>query len=143
LAAMIYSGATGAGFWLPMKNIAALWLGVYALVGGTGVVCLGILTHLVIAGGLGILFAMTTPRRAKSAAAGLIGGLLFGGATWLVMTFVLMPMLDPTMRARIAFTPGWWFVLHMIFGASLILIPLIRLGFSRVPAGQPAQMQTA
>ena len=50
------------------------------------------------------------------------------GAWWsgLVMSFAVMPWLNPTMYAgTVRKEPGWWFVLHLIYGGTLVVTPSV------------------
>lgn len=137
MAAMLYSAANGSGFWLPVRSIAATWYGANALVGGAGVLIVGVLTHISNSAFWGMIFAAFPPVR-KSTTAALFGGLVWGVVVWTIMSFAVMPWLDPTMyAATVRMEAGWWFVLHLIYGATLVVTPsLIRSGFARWPAAE-------
>lgn len=124
LAAMIYmAAATPMEFWLPMKNIAATWLGVSALIGGASAVAVGVITHLVVASGWGLLFGLVAGRQ-RSVGGALVAGIVYGTVVWAIMTWLIMPWINPTMSARVEVLPGWWWwTLHAIFGVVLASTP--------------------
>jgi len=41
------------------------------------------------------------------------------------MTPGILPLLNPTMAARVAIEPYWWWMLHIIYGVSLAIVFLI------------------
>jgi hypothetical protein len=50
----------------------------------------------------------------------LLGGLVWGVVIWAIMSYAIMPWLNPTMYAgTVREDPGWWFVLHLIYGGTL------------------------
>ena len=121
MVAMIRSAAVGAGFWLPLQAMAATYMGPMALVNGASAVFVGLLTHMVVSALWGTLFGYLVDRTTAAGSA-VVGGLFFGVAVWFLMTFIALPIFDPVMRARVAMYSGWWFVYHLIFGASLAFI---------------------
>src|SRR5258706_16101080 len=60
LVEMSHSAATGLGFWLPMKLVAAVAVGVDSILGGGGIVILGLVLHLSVSVFLGIIFSIVT-----------------------------------------------------------------------------------
>jgi len=77
---MLYAGlATPEEAWLPMKNVAATWLGVDALIGGGGTIALGLVTHLCVAIDWGVIFGLQLSR---SRSAPLRFWPACSGATW-------------------------------------------------------------
>ena len=134
-AAMLYAAANGSGFLLPVRSIAATWYGANALVGGVGVLIVGLVTHLVTGALGGVAFAVL-PSSRKSATAALLSGLVWGVVVWAILSFAVMPWLNPTMYAgTVGKEPGWWFVLHLIYGGMLVVTPsMVR----RVSAHRPA-----
>ncbi len=131
--AMFYMGAIGMGFWTPLRGIAATLLGVNALVAGAGALVLGVMIHMVASMGWGVLFALAIPRTARAGAA-LAYGLGAGIVILLVMTFLVMPWADPTMRARVDLMWGSWIVEHLIFGVGLAFTPALRRRFATARA---------
>lgn len=133
LASMLRSDAAGAGFWLPMRNIAAVWYGVEALIAGTGAILVGLLTHTVVSAAWGGLFGFAAGRDSSIGIA-LLMGLGYGIAVLLVMTLGILPWLNETMAARVALQPIWfWLGVHLLFGGTVgILTP----PFARAMAGE-------
>lgn len=123
MAAMIYAWSMGAGFWLPVRNIAAMWYGVDALVLGPEAPIVGVLTHMVNSAVFGIVFAFLIRSRPTTGIA-FGGGLLFGVVIWALMTYFGLPAVNEVMYERTAnMNPVWWFVLHLIFGGMLFVTP--------------------
>ena len=137
MAAMFYDAANGSGFFLPVRSIAATWFGRNALVGGAAVLLVGLVTHLGTSALGGVVFA-ALPSSRKSATAALLGGLVWGVVVWAILSFAIMPWLNPTMYAgTVGKEPGWWFVLHLIYGAMLVVTPgLVRRVSARRPAAE-------
>lgn len=119
-AAVLYSWlATPEEAWLPMKNVAATWLGVGALIGGGWTVLLGVTSHFANSIAWGIVFGLLMNGR-RNAGVTLLAGFVWGMVIWLVMTWVALPLIDPTMAARVAMEPvWWWWFLHVIYGVVL------------------------
>lgn len=137
LAAMSYAAANGSGFLLPVRSIAAAWYGRNALVGGAAVLLVGLVTHLGTSAFGGVVFA-ALPSSRKSATAELLGGLIWGVVFWAILSFVVMPWLNPTMYAgTVEREPGWWFVLHLIYGVMLVVtLRFVRRVSVRRPAAE-------
>ena len=123
---MLYYASHGEGFTFPLKLIAASIFGVNALMGGVGCVAVGLIIHLAGSAALGVLFAFLT-QKVFSAETSLSVGILFGFCTWLAMTYVMLPWLDPVMKARADMASGWWFGCFMVYGMFLVLTPYFEL----------------
>lgn len=122
LALMVYTAALGEGFFFPLQQVAATFLGVEALIGGVGTILLGAAIHFAVAAAWGIGFGlMVPPVTSSSSAAG--WGAIYAVGVWLVMTFVALPVFDPVMSDRVALYSGWWFASHLLYGAVLGLTP--------------------
>lgn len=122
LVAMIHSAVVGLGFWLPMKLVAGVYLGVNTLLGDGGVVLIGALTHLMVASGWGIVFAVLTRGRIESSLA-LVLGVVYGAAVWIAMSYLVLPWANRMMLDRANFAMGWFFVYHLLFGMALAVSP--------------------
>jgi len=123
----------GMGYPEPLLEIAASFIGPRALVGGPSTVVLGLFLHFVVAAVWGALFGVLLPRDigggpALSYALGAAFVVLLG------MTFVALPLFDPTMRARVPLYWGSWFFGHVLYGIGLALTPLLRRTFWPAPA---------
>ncbi len=120
--AMGYAGMMGMGWLTPLRLIAATLYGVDALIGGSGVLLIGLIIHMMASAAFGIIFAALLPARA-SAGAAFGGGLLWGFFVWVIMTFAVISWLNPTMAARVSLISGAWFFEHLVFGAVLAITP--------------------
>jgi hypothetical protein len=137
---MIVSRAIGQGFFFPMRLFAATFWGVNALIAGPVVPIVGTIFHLGVSAGLGVIFAsLTRPRTPEGSA--LLGGVIYGIGVWVVMNYLIMPWLNPTMNERINFEPGWFFLSHIAFGACLSITPGIRrsLTYQHVGREEPGR----
>lgn len=117
LCATVRSAVAGLGPWLPMKLVAASWVGVEALIGGAGVIVYGALTHLAVAAAWGILLADLVGRR-RGALAVLVLGIGYALLVWLFMSYAMLPWLDPTMFHRVVPAMPWFFIDHVVFGIT-------------------------
>lgn len=127
IATMFYTATIGEGFWAPMKFIAATFLGVNALIGGAGVIVVGLALHLVVSAAWGSLYALVA-RRDAPLGPSLVLGLVASVIILVVMSFIVMPICDPTMWARVNLMWGMWIVAHLLYGAALALVPTLRRG---------------
>ena len=142
--AMIYAGISGAGFWTPLRLIAAGMGGDPALIcageawGSSSTVAIlleGVITHFTFAVGWGIVFVWLFPRLFGSAALGV--GLLYGLAVWMLMTWGVLIWADRTMYDRVQLAGGSFFFEHLLYGGFVALAPGFAGRYSgRVP-GDP------
>jgi len=128
---MTYSSLTGAGLTTPLKALGALVYGVEALVAGPLALLAGALIQFGFAIGLGILFALCVTRRTSTISA-VFAGIAIGIAVWLVMDLLVLPLINPTMAARVALIPLAYFFAHVLFGLGLSMTPI----FIRTFTGQ-------
>ena len=139
IAASFKASTVGFSMGLPMEQVAALFYGVDALLGGASVLTVGVSIHLVtsmVYGGIfGIIFV-----RVRSAAVALIVGLIYGIAIWAFMTYFVLHQINTTMGVRVALIPFWWFIYHLIYGAMLGFTPLLANAFG---AAEPSSLATA
>ena len=129
-ALMAYSGTIGAGVWMPLKTLAGLIYGVEALVAGAGAITTGAGIQLGFSVALGVLFGLATSRRTSRILA-LCAGVAIGIAIWAAMGLYVLPVLDPTMAARIGLMPVMYFVAHVLFGIGLGITPFLVHALSR------------
>ena len=129
-ALIAYSGAIGAGVWMPLKTLAGLVYGVETLVAGSVAIITGAGIQLGFSVALGILFGLAASRR-TSVILALFAGVAIGIAIWVAMELYVLPFLDPTMAARIALMPVAYFVAHVLFGIGLGVTPLLVRALSR------------
>jgi hypothetical protein len=132
--AVLYFGATGRGYGLPPKLMAATFLGVDALIGGTAATIVGLAIHAFFSVLWSVLFASLISRRTHIAAA-LGWGLTYGFFVWAAMTWLVLPWANPTLYGRFRLFGNAWLVAHLIYGiASFAIVPLLRL-FPRTGEG--------
>ena len=136
LVAMFHALSSGMSFWLPMQQIAGVVYGVEAVLGGVGPTVVGIIIHLALSACFGLLFGLIVARLPMRGTLWL--GLAYGVAIWLVASFAILPAINPTMQDRVAIMPGWWFGLHMIFGAVLSLASPFGRNFAERATPPPA-----
>jgi hypothetical protein len=100
----------------PFWVVASMFLGPKAMKGGPGPTAVGLIVHFVMSGVLGMLFTRifgrTTMRRL------LAFGFFYGIVLWLVAQFVLIPLLNPAIAARLG-TVWPFFLGHLAYGLSL------------------------
>jgi uncharacterized membrane protein YagU involved in acid resistance len=124
LVAMGHAAAMGMEVWLLLDQIAALILGVRALLGGPATTLLGLAIHLAVSAALGVLFAMAVPRWTSTLLA-FASGLVYGVLVWAILTWIVLPLFNPVMAERMQLWPGAWFVHHLVFGGVLAVTPAL------------------
>ncbi len=123
--------ALGMGASTPWQAVAATFYGPLAFVGAAGVTAIGVLLFIALAMAIGVIFSVLTYNATRSWPL-IFWGVLFGTAVWAVMTYVFVPIFDPTLGARISFFAAFWLFLHWIYGAFTgLFIPSLRRAFSR------------
>jgi hypothetical protein len=125
---MMVTLTMGQGFWTPMKLIAGTTHGVDVLIGGAGIVLWGLIIHMMVSAGYGVLFALVMPRSTRPGAA-LVAGLIYGALIWAFMGSLIVPAINPTMHARLAMMSGWFFLEHLLYGVGASLAPALRRRF--------------
>lgn len=123
---MIQSAAWGMGFFAPARLIAATTLGSRARAGSFGTLFMGLSLHLLVAAVLGVGFAFALHRRVTRPGPVLLAGLAYGLLVLVTMTLVVLPWVDPVMRAAIVHAPGSWVLSHALFGLGLGSLPALR-----------------
>lgn len=113
-------------FWMPMKGIAATFLGEAAMQPGfaLGPVLIGMMFHLFNGAWLGALFGLITPNLAVAWT--IVAGLVFGVVEALGALWVVLPVVDPVMAQMLSLDANW-IIEHLIFGFMLGLYPLARI----------------
>lgn len=119
LLAMIVAAASGEGFFAPMRLVAGTFLGLGALSAGFGAILLGIVTHLAVGLGYGVIFAAILGEETGPGMR-FVAGLLYGMAIFIVMTLFIMPLVDMLMATRIDVL--WFLVYHLVYGFTLALV---------------------
>lgn len=142
LFATVYEAAIGAGFWTPLKAVAALVLGPRMEEAGASAAFIGLVVHMLTSVTVGVLFASVTPRDVSPVPA-LALGAFAGVAVLVLMNLIILPTYGwtapgvlPPARARLMWggVPGTMpipivFVIHLIYGAGLGLAPWLRRRF--------------
>jgi hypothetical protein len=131
LITMLISASAGMGFWHPLALMGAVFYGTGAIFGGLGPVVTGLIVHLIITAGLGAAFGSMLPRSQATTGKSAGWGILFGLASWGLVTYIVLPILNQTMRERIDLAPGWWFFSFLIYGLFLGFTPTIRQSIGR------------
>jgi hypothetical protein len=116
------------------RLIAATVLGTEAGHGGDTALALGMVLHLLVAAGWGVLFAAALARR-RTVGGALLDGLLFGLFVMAVMTFAAVPAFDYALWDQVAPHFGWWTAAHLAYGAVVALSLALAAGLPlRAPA---------
>lgn len=110
--AMVAMAISGDGFFHPLELIGSIWWG--ALTTGTGVIVVGLLTHLAVAMALGLLYSYLFPFAKVEP---VVQGLVYGAVVWFLAQIVVLPQVAEYISDGFAV---WMFLgAHLLFGASL------------------------
>ena len=126
----IVSATQGASGLEPVRLIGATFMGEEALTRPILSSVLGLMTHVIVGASFGGLFGYAT-QNVRSGPLLVALGLAYAAAIFLVMTYAVLPWLNPLMAARTE--PGWFFLYHLTFG---LLLPATLLVAWRRPAEQ-------
>lgn len=109
----------------PLELVAATFAGRAALEGGVTVLLAGALLWAAVSAALGLLYAGVVPRDFPFASAALLG---LGYSFFLVgiMMSVVLPRVNPVMRAEMPAMGGAWVLAYGVFGVALAGIPMLR-----------------
>lgn len=115
LVAVLFAAAQGDP-WMPMKWVAATFLGQRALGPGfqAEAVLLGTMVHLLFAVALGLFFVWLGGFMNAGAAVG--WGVVFSLSIWVIMQFGILPVINPILATA---PPIPFAVAHVVFGLSL------------------------
>lgn len=124
--AMVVAALAGDGFWAPPRAIAASVFGTGHAGAGfvLGSVLAGVVIHMMMSGGFGIVYALFAGlvTRTLSVGAQLMLGMAWGLILWAVNTALITPRLAGGQLFTQAM-PAWaWLVAHLMFGAALGLL---------------------
>ncbi len=114
---MMMSMTTGQGFWMPMKKISVTLLGPSVLQDPSFQmmpVIVGVIIHFITSMAFGMLFALWGGRWSYGPAIG--WGAAYGLAIWIVMHFLVLPVVNPVMAQM---PVPQFAILHVIFGGTL------------------------
>ncbi|MBL8957608.1 MAG: hypothetical protein JNK82_42935 [Myxococcaceae bacterium] len=137
--AVFAMGATtllGQGPFAVPQLIGATFRGPEALLSGWGVIAWGVLLHLVTSAAYGTLFA-TLVRRDTPRGIATLAGVAFALGIFVLMMFVVVPVVDPVMASRAAMMVGTMLVMHVLYGVGLGLSPYFRRVFTKRPDPVP------
>lgn len=129
-ASMLAAAAAGYGALFPLNLVGATFRGPEALVAGPAVMASGLAIHLLMAMVLGVGFSMMVTRQTPFGVS-LLGGVVLALVVLAVTTSVVLPYSNPVMRQRVILAPGAWFLSHVLFGAGLGLVPLLKRYLAR------------
>lgn len=130
---LVWSAWRGRGMFSVVQAMGGLFYGHSAVGGGGGPIFWGLAIHFALSIALGVLFAAIVSRQMDPLAA-VSGGLFYGLAVWAAMTFVVVPLVDPTLRELVADGMFGWLAAHVPFGIALGVAPQLR----RLARGEPA-----
>jgi hypothetical protein len=123
-------GGAGAGY--PLRSIGATFAGPAALVGGTEVVLRGLFLHLAVAIAWGLGFAWSSSPRTRGGGA-LLMSLLYALGVLLVMTWLVLPAVNPTLNARLPILLVDWIAAHALYGVALAMTPWLLRTLAAAP----------
>lgn len=89
----------------------------------------GLVLHLTVSALLGLLFGAALPHT-RSAGLTLLLGLGYALVVMVIATGLVLPVVNPPLRTALRTMTGPWVVGHLLFGASLALVPALRPRFS-------------
>jgi hypothetical protein len=117
---MIIAVLIGSEMWVPIKMIALTVFDETSIRGGLDMlpILAGLGLYLLTAIALGVTFAIWGGRQDYGPAVG--WGVMYGMAVWLVMQFIVLPVVNPTL-ARVSY--ALLGILHGIYGATLGIYP--------------------
>ena len=105
--------------------IGGLLMAVFAMIfigvdqsAGAGLVALGAVLHLLTAALLGVVFTGFLARGRRGVPA-VLSGIAYGCAVFVLMTFVVLPVVDSALVSRVAVMPGVWLAAHVLFGLGV------------------------
>lgn len=126
---MLGASGNGQSFVSPLARIAETV--------GTSSTLVGLLLHYIVSCTFGILFAATRAwrkvgkRRYPVGDRAVAAGLIYALGIWIVMTFLVVPAVNPSLGGFIDRIPSVWFAAHMVFGVGLLDTPLLRRRYAR------------
>ena len=128
--AMIATTVLGQGPFLIPQLIGAAFRGPEALLQGPLIVAWGVLLHLLVSAGFGMLFA-TLVRRDTPRGVAMLSGVAYALGLFVLMMFVVVPVVNPVMANRAAMMIGTMLAMHVLYGVGLGLAPSFRRMFTR------------
>ncbi len=116
---VVVGGWRDVGAFTVLRAMSALFRHEGAVPGSTGALLLGLAVHGAVSVALGVLYAAIVKRDAAPLAA-VLGGLVLAVAVCVLMTAVVLPVVDPTLRAiALHGMPTAWLGAHVAYGLCL------------------------
>lgn len=109
----------------PLALVGATLLGPDAADGGAGVLLAGGLLWVVVSAALAIPFSAIASRDFPFASAAIVG-IGYSFVVMAIVTMVVLPLVNPLMRAEMRAAGGAWVLGYIIFGVGLGFIPGLR-----------------
>lgn len=118
---MLYEGMFGAGFWSAPVFIAATVLRsvqsvALPVVFSATPVALGLIGHMMNSMVLGVVFALLLGKQSVSRIVSMTVGVAYGLSVFVLMWFVVLPLIDPVM---LNLNPYVFAMAHVVWGAVL------------------------
>jgi uncharacterized membrane protein YagU involved in acid resistance len=120
----------GIGWWAPLQTIGAAIDGPEALYGGPRAIAGGLFLHFAFSIAWGLVYAALV-RRSLTPGVSLFVGVVFGAGVWFVMTFVVIPAINPMLREQASADPLMFFLAYLVYGAGVSVSPMIARAFHR------------
>jgi hypothetical protein len=130
--AMVATSALGLGPFAVPQLIGAAFRGPEALLKGASTIALGVMLHLIVSAAFGVLFTMLV-RRDTPRGIAVLAGVAYALGVFVLMTFVVVPVVNPVMSNRVSMMIGTVLMMHVLYGIALGLAPTLRRRFSRRP----------
>jgi hypothetical protein len=123
------AAARGVDWTVPLQLIGTPLAGRLPLLPAGAGWAFGLALHLTVSAFLGLLFAALLPHT-RSAGVTLLLAVGYALLVMVVSTGLVLPVVNPPLRAAVRAMTGSWLVEHLLFGASLALVPALRPRFS-------------
>src|SRR5437870_4521438 len=106
--------ALGLGPFAVPQLIGAAFRGPEALISGPVTIVWGVVLHLAVSAAFGVLFA-TLVRRDTPRGIAVLSGVAFALGIFVLMAFVVVPVVNPVMANRISMMIGTMLVMHVLY----------------------------
>lgn len=118
MVAMMLMPMQGHGMMYPVKLMAGTFQGEAALTGGVGTDLTGMMLHMMMSAGLGLIFGLIAGAAGLHSVLTLIvAGIVFALAVFVVNWFIMLPVVDQVMRRHMSGTV--FAMTHVIYGGVL------------------------
>lgn len=122
---LVHTIVTGGSVLEPLQWFGGLFYGQGAADAGFSSAAWGLAIHLAVSAALGVPFAFLVGPDVHPMTATL-AGIVYGLFAWLVLTFVVVPIVDPFMARAVGEVPIAWFASHVPYGGALALADQFR-----------------